>query len=130
MNEKRFQRVIVFNQKNDMDSEPYQYMRSMPDFGLTKELIVEFFRNNDQPNLRLKLMQLERKLTMNSYGLDMTYKIKAEIIAVKKELGIITPEGEVKERITTLRKRARKKNLDRVTYWRINKEIAKLESKE
>lgn len=129
MTEKRLQRVVVFNPNHEMDNEPYDYMKQMADFGLTKELLVDFFRNNDRPSLRLRLMQLERKLTMNCYGLDAIYKIKAEIVSVKKELGVITPEGEIKERIMTLRKRARKKNLDRVTYWRINKEISLLESK-
>lgn len=127
MTEKRLQRVVVFNPNHEMDNEPYDYMKQMSDFGLTKELLVDFFRNNDKPSLRLRLMQLERKLTMNCYGSDAIYKIKAEIVSVKKELGIITQKGEVKERILTLRKRARKKNLDRVTYWRINKEISLLE---
>lgn len=127
MIEKRLQRVVVFNPKHKMDNEPYENMRSMPDFGLIKELLVDFFRNNDQPNLRLRLMQLERKLTVDDYSDVAIYKIKSEINSIKKELGIITPETEVKSRVLTLRKRARKKNLDRATYWRINKEIQQLQ---
>lgn len=127
MMSKKVQRSIVFNPEYEMDIEPHKYVKTMSDFALTKELIVDFFRNNDNASLRLRLMQLERRLTMTGVCIHSERKIKNEIKRLRDEIGI---ESKNQARIRELKEKLASREWSYNSRWRIDKEIERLESKE
>ena len=125
MTKKRIQHAIVFNPEYDMDKEPYKYVKTMPDFALVKELIVDFFRNNDYPNSRLRLMQLERRLSESDFCKASELSMKREIKDLREEVGI---ETKVEARIRELQEKLNSREWSANSRWRIEDQIKKLKA--
>lgn len=123
MTEKRVQHSIVFNPEYDMDKEPYKYVKTLPDFALVKELIVDFFRENNHPSSRLRLMQLERRLADSSFCIASIRSMKHEIKNLREEIGI---ESKVEARIRELQERLDSREWSANSRWRIENQIKKL----
>lgn len=125
MTEKRVQQAIVFNPEYKMDEEPYKYVKTMPDFSFVKELIVDFYRNNEQPNSRLRLMQLERRLSNSNFCDASVRRIKNEIKDLREVLGI---ESRIEARIRELQEKLSSREWSANSRWKVENQIKKLQA--